>query len=145
MSEECPTSARRITKKEEWVVLKGTNVTDDIAVNPSLVEDKLAAVMTPGPDEAKPYSNILILAMVQPMVDKMVSAKFEYVNFEFFLCQTIDNMESSPIYLLKDTEVLSETEEGLQIVAHVVKTETGRLTDTSSKYGERIKRLAWAV
>lgn len=53
-------------------------------------------MMISGPDDMEPYGDIPMATMMQAMVDEAVSAKFEAVNFEIRLHQTVDDIVSSP-------------------------------------------------
>lgn len=41
-------------------------------------------MMSPSPDEGKLYGDNHMATMIQAMIDKVASAKFESVNFEIF-------------------------------------------------------------
>lgn len=75
--------------------------------------------MTPGPDGRELYGNIRMAAAMQAMIDKAVSGKFNFVYFETPLSQNIDEIVSSPRYLMKMTEALLDTDEFLESVAPI--------------------------
>lgn len=110
LSDDCLASAGHGVKKEESVAVKASNVRDAIAGSSYLIENALAAMMTAGRDEGKQYSDIRMAAMMQAMVDKKVSARFDSANFDIRRRQTIDDILSSPRYPVKVTKALLETE-----------------------------------
>lgn len=86
-----------------------------------------------------------MIAMMQAMIDKAVSRRFESVNFESFLRQTIDDLDSSPRYLVKVSEALFKNDNFLERLAGVVISETERIIKADSKCVEQIKRFTRAA
>lgn len=113
-------------KKENSVFVLTANVRDAFAGIPYLVEDSLPPMVISGPDNHKPYGHSLIDAIVQSMDNKTVWAKFESVDFETHLRKTLNNIVSSPRKLVKMAKALLDTEEFLERLAHVVKTENNK-------------------
>lgn len=66
-------------------------------------------------------------ALMQAMEDKAVSAKFECVDSEVRVCQSLDDIESLSRLILKVTEVLLDTDKFLKTIAHIVKTEADKV------------------
>lgn len=95
--------------------------------------------MTVGPDNGKPYSDGRMTAITQATVHKTVSAKFETVNFEIDLHQTLDYMVSSIHYVVRVTKALLDTDKFLEPVVYVVRTEADKIIDVSKKREEQIK------
>lgn len=79
---------------------------------------------------------------MQAMADQMVSGKFESVDFEISLCQTLENLVWSPRYLVKGPEALLDTDTFLEPVSHVVKSEADNVIDITWKREERIKKYS---
>lgn len=77
--------------------------------------------------------------MIQAMTDKVMSAKFESVDFEISLRQKIVDIMSLPRYLMNVTEALLETDEFPDPVGYAVKTETYMVVEASAKREKRIK------
>lgn len=97
---------------------------------------------TPGPNDGKPYGDCRMGAMVQAMVDKTVSTKYESVDFEIRRRQTLEDIVSPAKYLGRVTEALLDTDKILEAIAHEVKTEADKVMEVSSKPEDRIKRVA---
>lgn len=133
VSDEHPTFARHVAKKKEPVIVSAANVGNVIAGIPYLIEDALTAMMTPGRDSGKPHGDSRMTAMMQTIADKTVPAKLESIEFEIHVRQTPSKIASSPGYLFKVTEALLDTDEVLEPVAHMVKTEADKVTEVSLK------------
>lgn len=132
VSKEPQASDWHVAKKEESIIVNVPNVRDAISWIPYVIEDTLSAMMTPGPENDKPYGYSLMAAMMQFMVDKKISAIFESVDFGIRLRQTIDETVSSHRYHVKLSKALFDTEKFLEPVTHVVKTEDDKLMEVSS-------------
>lgn len=121
------------------------SVRDPPAVIPYLIKDGLTARVTSGPDNGKPYGDPRTAAMILDVVNKTVSANFETVHFEVCLHQKLNDIVSSTRYLAKVTVALLATDELFEQVARIVKTESDRVLEGSSKGEARIKRFARAA
>lgn len=139
VSEECPASGGQEAKKEVSGTVKATNILDVLADILYLIEDSQAATMTPGPDDIYSYAYKHMDTIIQAIVDKAVLAKFESVNLEIPLRQTINDIVSSPRYVVKLSNALLETNEFLELVSYVIERETYRVMEVKSKREKRIK------
>lgn len=110
-----------------------------------IIEDALAAMMIPGSDDDKPCGDTCLATMMQAIVDNAGTTKFESVDYEIHLCQTVDDTVSSPNYLDKVTEVRLQVNEFFELVVRVVKTEPDGIQNGTSKRGEQEKSVARAA
>lgn len=100
--------------------------------------------MFPGSNDRKPNGHFRKTSMIQVVIDKVVSARFESVNYEFRLRKAIAVNVSSLLYIVKVSETLMEHDKFRKSVAQVVKTEASRVMPASSNPEEQIKRFARA-
>lgn len=121
--------------------MKDATVREAIAGIIYLSKDALAASMTPKPDDGTLYGDNRLATMTQAMVHRSTVAKFESINFEIRLRQTIDDIVQSPWYLVKVTKALSEIDKLLELVAHLKKVEANRVTKASLIREERVKQV----
>lgn len=77
-----------------------------------------------------------MVAMMQAIVDKIVSAKFESFYFEIRLHQTLHGVVPSLLYLVKVSIAFLNTGDFLEPVAYLVKAEAGMIMDVSLKRKE---------
>lgn len=131
VSEEHQASGGHGAQMEVSETVKAANVRDAILGIPYLTEDALVAIMTRCPDVGRTYGDSRMAMMMQAMIDKAVSVKFESVYFEIRLRQTIDGIVSMLQYTVNVTKALLETDEFLKSVADAVKTEDDRVIKAS--------------
>lgn len=94
--EKRPASGGHMTKKKETVTFNTSNVSDAIADIFHLIKYFLPVTMSPGPENGNPYGDNRMAAILQAMVDKTASAKFDSIEFEIRLYQTLNDILSSP-------------------------------------------------
>lgn len=96
--EERSGSCGHVEKEKESVIVNAVKVRDAIAGIPYLIGYALTAMMTTGPDNCNTYGDSPVVAIMQAIVDKRVSANPESVNFKICFLQTLDDIVSSPRY-----------------------------------------------
>lgn len=106
VSEEHLASGGRAAKQEVSETVKEASFSCAIAGIFDRIDDKLTAMTSPRPDDGKMYGESHITAMMQTMIEKVVSSRFQSINFEIRLCRTVEDIKSLPRYLVKVTEVL---------------------------------------
>lgn len=95
--------------------------------------------MTVGPDHRNLFVDSQMIAMMEAMVDKMVSAKLDFVEFQIRVRETVDNIVSLPRYIIKCIEALSNTNELLCTLEYAAKSDACMVMNVSTKAEEQIK------
>lgn len=129
-------------RKEISETIECANFRDAVAWIIYLIIDEKTGRMTFSPNEQNIYGHSHMAAMMPSTIDKEVSAKLGWVNFEICPHQTIYEILSSPLYLLKVCEALFNTHKFLGLVYGLIKTEAYRVKKVSSKRDKQIKWFA---
>lgn len=95
-------------------------------------------------DDGKQLVDSCMEMMVHIMSGKTVSAKFESITFEIRLRPTINDIMWSPQYLVQLNDALLDTDEFLEPVGRVSKTEIDRAIEENSKGEKQSKTIAQA-
>lgn len=144
VSEERPVSeANKPAKKIPGIAHTG-NIQDAIASIQPWIEDTLANMVNPA-SEKQGLQDSRTAAGLQAIIDRAIRTELHSVQFDIRLRRTIDEIVSSPQYLLKVTVAILNTDDFLTPVAPVVKSAASKALKAAQKRQERKTKLLAAL
>lgn len=101
VSEHRPAVGGYVARTTASETVKAANAQYAIASIFALMPNALAANMTADREDENVYDDSRMVAMMEAMIDKVLSVKFESVDFVIYLRQTVDDIVSSALYTVK--------------------------------------------